>query len=144
MTLFGRRKLRDARLRAMYAGGRGNRAARRYARWWIKTISLGILPRRWVVLEVPGRRTGTVTRFPLGMADLDSQWYLVSMLGENCNWVKNVRAAGGRAMLRRGRRVFSCRLLELPVEQRPRVIKRYLQKAPGGRPPPPVRPDAAL
>ena len=47
--------------------------------------------------------TGAVTRFPLGMADVDNQWYLVSMLGENCNWVKNVRAAGGRATLRRRR-----------------------------------------
>ena len=126
----------------MYAGGRGNLTARRFARWWIRVIRLGVLPRRWVVLEVPGRHTGAVARFPLGMADVDNQWYLVSMLGENSNWVKDVRAAGGRATLRRCR--ARCQLLELPVDQRPRVIRRYLQKAPGGRPHIPVQPTAAL
>jgi hypothetical protein len=79
------------RLRAMYVGGRGNATARRYAWFWNRAFRLGLLPRRWVTLEVRGRRTGTLTRFPLGMADVGGQWYVVSMLGE-CNWVRNVRA----------------------------------------------------
>ena len=82
------------RLRAMYVGGRGNATARRYARVWNAVMCLGLLPARWVRLEVRGRRTGKITRFPVGMADVDGQWYVVSMLGE-CNWVRNVRAAGG-------------------------------------------------
>jgi hypothetical protein len=41
-------------------------------------------------------------------------WYLVSMLGERCDWVQNVRAADGRATLRHGRAV-ACRLAEVPV-----------------------------
>src|ERR1035437_8907932 len=82
------------RLRAMYVGGGGNATARRYARFWNMVMRLGLLPRRWVTLEVRGRRTGRVTRFPLGMADVGGQWYIVSMLGE-CNWVRNVRAAEG-------------------------------------------------
>src|SRR5450759_5468857 len=102
------------RLRAMYVGGRGNATARRYARFWNLVLRLGLLPRRWVTLEVRGRRTGTVTRFPLGMADVEGQWYIVSMLGE-CNWVRNVRAAEGRATLRR-RRARAVRLVEVPVE----------------------------
>ena len=77
----------------MYVRGRGNATARRYARFWNMAFRLGLLPRRWVTLEVRGRRTGTVTRFPLGMADVGGQWYIVSMLGE-CNWVRNVRVAG--------------------------------------------------
>ena len=44
-------------------------------------LGAGLLPRRWVTLEVVGRRTGRVTRFPLGMADWHGDWYLVSMLG---------------------------------------------------------------
>jgi len=74
-------KRQDDRLRAVYVGGRGNATARRYAQFWNMALGLGLLPRRWVVLEVAGRRTGRVTRFPLGMADVGSQWYLVSMLG---------------------------------------------------------------
>jgi polyisoprenoid-binding protein YceI len=125
------------RLRAMYPGGRADPTARRLARIWAGVFGLGLMPRRWVSLEVPGRRSGRVTRFPLGMADLDGRWYLVPMLGERCNWVRNVRAAGGRATLRR-RRAVACRLVEVPAGERAPIIKRYLQKVPGGRPHIPV------
>ena len=116
----------------MYVGGRGNATARRYARFWNMAFRLGVLPRRWVTLEVPGRRTGRVTRFPLGMADVGGDWYLVSMLGE-CNWVRNVRAAEGRAHLRR-LRARPVRLVEISVAERAQVIRQYVGKVPGARP----------
>jgi deazaflavin-dependent oxidoreductase (nitroreductase family) len=121
------RRQRDDWLRAMYAGRRGNATARRYARFWKMASRLGFLPWRWVTLEVRGRRTGRVTRFPLGMADVEGQWYVVSMLGES-NWVRNVRAAGGRGTLRRGR-ARPVRLVEMPVEERAPVIKRMRRTA---------------
>ncbi len=127
----------------MYVGSRGNAEARRYARFWIRIIETGMLPERWVVLEVPGRRSGRPTRFPLGMADVDGQWFLVSMLGENCNWVRNVRAAQGDVVLRR-RRVRRCHLDEVPEADRAPVLRRYLRKVPGGRPHIPVPPGAEL
>lgn len=129
-------KRQDDRLRAMYVGRRGNATARRFARAWAAAFALGVAPRRWVTLEVPGRRSGKPTRFPLGMARSDGQWYLVSMLGE-CNWVRNVRAAGGDATLRRGR-ARPVHLAEVPVSERPQIIKRYLDQVPGGRPHIPV------
>ena len=138
-----RNLLSDRRLRAMYAGGRAGPGARWYARLWAAAFGLGLSPRRWVTLEVTGRRTGRVARFPLGMADWDGQWYLVSMLGEDCNWVRNVRAASGRAVLRR-RRAVACQLAEVPAAERPEIIRRYLQKVPGGRPHIPVSKDAPL
>jgi hypothetical protein len=127
----------DERLRAMYTGGRGDATARRFARFWAMVHGWGLLPRRWVTLEVPGRRSGRVTRFPLGMADLNGRCYLVSMLGEPCNWVRNVRAAGGRAVLRR-RRALAVQLVEVPVTERGPIIKRYLDTVPGARPHIPV------
>ena len=127
----------DDSLRAMYRGGRADATARRLARMWAAVFGLGLAPRRWVTLEVPGRRSGRVARFPLGMADRDGQWYLVAMLGEHCNWVQNVRAAGGRATLRH-RRAVACRLVEVPVSERAPVIKRYLEQVPGARPHIPV------
>jgi hypothetical protein len=48
----------DDDLRAMYAGGRGNATAHRYARFWSVIHSTGLLPPRWVTLEVVGRRSG--------------------------------------------------------------------------------------
>ena len=133
----------ERRLRAMYAGGRGNPAARRLARLWASVFGLGLQPRRWVTLEVSRRRSGKVVRFPLGMADWDGQWYLVPMLGGSCNWVQNVRAAGGRATLRR-RRAVACQLVEVPVSERAPIIRRYLQEVPGARPHIPVDRHAPL
>jgi hypothetical protein len=129
------------RLRASYPGGRATAEARQLARIWAAVFSLGLMPRRWVTLEVTGRRSGRTTRFPLGMARLARQWYLVSMLGEQCNWVQNVRAAHGQATLRHGR-ARHCRLQEVPVSERPPVLKRYLQQVPGARPHFPVSPHA--
>ena len=133
----------DGELRAMYAGGWADTRARRLARLWAVIFALGLLPRRWVTLEVTGRRTGRITRFPLGMAHYEGHWYLVPMLGERCNWVQNVRAADGRATLRR-RRPVACQLIEVPVADRAPIIKRYLQTVPGARPHIPVNRHAAL
>ncbi len=127
----------DDSLRAMYPGGRADATARRLSKLWAAVFQLGLMPSRWVTLEVAGRRSGRVTRFPLGMADWNGQHYLVPMLGERCNWVQNVRVAGGMATLRR-RRAVRCRLVEVPVSERPPIIKRYLDQVPGGRPHIPV------
>ncbi len=127
----------------MYRGGRGNTTARRYARFWAAVYGAGLSTRRWITLEVPGRRTGRITRFPLGMADWQGEWYLVPMLGGDCNWVRNVRAADGRAVIRHGR-ARPCRLVELPVTERPVILKRFLRQIPGGRPHIPVDRHAPL
>ena len=121
-----------ARLRRMYPVGHADTTALRYARFWVRVIRTGLLPRRWVVLEVAGRRSGRPIRIPLGMARVGGRWFLVSMLGE-CNWVRNVRAATGRATLLR-RRAATVRLTEVPVEEREPILREYLRHVPGGRP----------
>jgi len=133
----------DKRLRAMYAGGVANATGRRFARAWATVLGAGLLPRRWVTLEVVGRRTGRLTRFPLGMADWHGDWYLVPMLGGTCNWVRNVRAAHGLVTIRHGT-ARACRLVELPVAERAPILKRYVQKVPGARPHMPVDRHAPL
>lgn len=126
----------DGSARQMYATGRGDPVARRFARVWTRVFDSGLLPKRWVTLEVRGRRTGKLRRFPLGMADVDGNWYLVSMLGE-CAWTRNVHAAQGRVVLKRRRRV-PCTLTEVPVAERGPILQRYVDKVPGGRPHIPV------
>lgn len=140
--LYGRDGAASAKLRQMYVGGRGDATARAYARFWGWVFGAGLSTTRWVTLEVPGRRTGQLTRFPLGIARLDGQEYLVSMLGE-CNWTRNVHAHHGVAVLRH-RRDRAVRLHEVPVEQRAPLIRAYLQQVPGGRPHIPVSPDAPV
>jgi hypothetical protein len=95
-----------------------------------------------VTLEAAGRRTGTPMRVPLGMADVARRWYLVSMLGE-CNWVRNVRAAGGRVILHR---IASAErmIMEVPVAERGPILRRYVQVAAGARPHVPVANGASV
>jgi hypothetical protein len=77
------------------------------------------------------------------MAVVGSERYLVSMLGEDVNWVQNQRAANGKAVLRHGRRE-EIRLEDVPMEMRPVVLKAYLKRAVGARPHIPVHKDAPL
>jgi hypothetical protein len=77
------------------------------------------------------------------IADHDGDRYLVAMLGEETNWVRNVRAADGRAILRHGR-LETVRLEEVPVDARPAILRRYLALAPGARPHIPVDRHAPL
>lgn len=126
----------DDQLRAMYVGGKANAVARRFARVWAVAFRSGLLPRRWVTLEVRGRSTGRLRRYPLGMADWQGNWFVVSMLGE-CGWVRNVRAAHGDVRMLR-LRAHRCQLTEVPSEQRAPVLRRYVEKIPGGRPHIPV------
>jgi len=62
--------------------------------------ALGVAPNYLVTLEVVGRRSGRAVSFPLVMAVVDGERYLVSMLGTDVAWVRNLRATDGRALLR--------------------------------------------
>src|SRR5215831_19447847 len=90
--------------RWMYRGQRPNRLARAMNRMSATIASFGITSNLMVTLETTGRTTGRTISQPMVIAVVDRQRYLVSMLGENVNWVKNVRAAGGKAALRSGTR----------------------------------------
>lgn len=91
------------------------------------------MPARMVTLEVTGRKSGRRITFPVVVADYEGDRYLVGMLGHKTNWVRNVRAADGRAVLRHGRRE-SVNLLEDNSDRRAAILRSYLDAAPGGRP----------
>jgi deazaflavin-dependent oxidoreductase (nitroreductase family) len=126
-----------------YRGGRPNRVARFLNRLSAILHATGIAPNYMVTLEVVGRKSGKVISFPLVMAVSDGERYLVSMLGEEANWVQNLRAAGGRATLRHGQ-TEQVLLEEVDPALRPPILKAYLKRAPGGRPHIPVDKDAPL
>jgi hypothetical protein len=123
----------DTYLRWLYRGGRPNRFARVQNRVSAIAFAAGVWPKRAATLEVRGRRSGRVISFPLVIADHEGERYLVAMLGENTSWVRNVRAAGGRAVLCHGRRE-DLRLEEVAIHNRPVILRRYLALAPGARP----------
>jgi deazaflavin-dependent oxidoreductase (nitroreductase family) len=118
--------------RWLYRGKRPNWLARLLNGAWARLAAAGIGPAQQVMLEVAGRRTGKTVSFPVVVADYQGERYLVSMLGEGTNWVRNVRAAGGRAVLRHGHREV-IRLDEVDPGQRAAILRRYLECAPGAR-----------
>jgi len=96
-----------------------------------------------VSLETKGRRTGRILRVPLVVAELEGRRYLVSMLGENSDWVRNVRASNGEAVLRHGV-AEPVKLEEVAVSERPPILRAFLKRAPGARPHFDLAPDASL
>jgi hypothetical protein len=129
--------------RWLYAEGRPGRVARGVNAGFAALHAAGLGPPSWVTLAVAGRKSGRTIAFPLVMVTLAGERFLVSMLGPDAAWVRNVAAAGGRAELRRGRRE-AVQLTEIPVAERAPVLRAYLRAAPGARPHLPVRSDAPL
>ena len=99
---------------------------------WAAVHALGIAPNYLVTLEVRGRRSGRMISLPLVIAVIEGERYLVSMLGVEVDWVRNVKAAGGNVTLRHGRRE-EVHLEEVAADQRAAVLKAYLKRAPGAR-----------
>ena len=131
-----------ARLAVASAGLKRRRKASRSERVmnraWTMAVSLGLMPSSWpgrprigpVVIEMVGRRTGKPRTAAVTWIELDGQRYLVSLLGEESDWVHNVRAAEGRAVLRRGRR-RRVLLEELPIADRAAILKAWLGRTGG-------------
>lgn len=122
----------DNYLRWLYRGGRPSRFARLQNRATAAVFAAGIFPARTAELQVRGRRSGRVISFPVVIADFEGERYLVSMLGENANWVRNLRAAEYQAVLRHGRRE-AVRLDEVDEGARAPILRRFLRVAPGAR-----------
>jgi hypothetical protein len=90
----------------MYRGQRPNWLARMLNRVDAALGSSGVGAKHGLVtLEVTGHTSGQTVSLPVALIVVNGEWYLVSMLGEDVQWVKNVRAAGEQAVLRsRGRK----------------------------------------
>ena len=94
---------------------------------------VGWLTRRGVsvwgsrVLEVPGRRTGEPRRVPVNLLTVDGIDYLVSPRGHG-QWVRNVRANGGRLDLLLGRRRTHHVAHELADADKVDVLRAYLRR----------------
>ena len=115
----------------LYRGGRPNRVAAALNWFWAVIHALGVVPNYLITLEVRGRRSARIIRLPLVMAIVEGERYLVSMLGENVDWVRNARAAGGDVTLLYSRRE-EVHLEEVAADKRAPILKAYLKRAPGG------------
>ena len=118
-------------MRLLYRNWRPTRLGRfinRGMAWW---SALGLPPKFQAVLEVKGRKSGRIRSNPVVIATVAGQRYLVSMLGPDSDWVKNVEAAHGNVVIRQGLR-NQVHLEFVPPDQRAPVLKEYVRLAPGG------------
>ena len=123
---------RSPLLRLFYRDWRPTRIGRwvnRFASWW---SGLGLSSREMAVLEVRGRASGRRRSTPVVIAAVEGKRYLVSMLGSGSDWVKNVEAAHGAALLRQGRR-RPVHLVRVPPAERAPILSEYVRVATSGR-----------
>jgi hypothetical protein len=69
---------------------------------------------------------------PVVITTVEGKRYLVSMLGPDSDWAKNVEAAHGHAVIRQGRR-RPVRLVPVPPERRAPILREYVRIASSGR-----------
>jgi hypothetical protein len=70
---------------------------------------------------------------PIVIVNLGGQRYVVSMLGPGSDWVQNVDAARGEAVIRQGRRRRVLLVAVSRPEERAPVLREYVRIAVGGR-----------
>jgi len=123
---------RSAFMRLFYRDWRPTRFGRwanRLTGWW---SGLGLPPSLMASLEVRGRVSGRIRSNPVVIATVEGNRYLVSMLGPQSEWVKNVEATNGDAVIRQGRRRHIHLVPVLPAERAP-ILREYVRIATSGR-----------
>jgi hypothetical protein len=93
---------------------------------------LGFVVGTMHVLAVPGRRSGVFRSTPVSLLTVDGDRYIVAGL-DDADWVLNARVTG-RGILRRGRTEEHVSLIELPVEERARILREFPRLVPHGVP----------
>jgi hypothetical protein len=74
--------------RWLYHGQRPGWIAKIVNRMWATLVSLGFGPNHMATLEVIGRKSGRTLSLPVIIAIVDGHRHLVSMLGEDSQWVR--------------------------------------------------------
>jgi hypothetical protein len=82
------------------------------------------------LLSVPGRKSGKLRTTPVSPLMVEGERYIVAGL-EGADWVKNARVAGS-GILARGREQKRVNLVELPLQERPSVLREFPRKVPHG------------
>ncbi len=119
-------------MRLFYRNWRPTRLGLLVGWFWSWYSGLGLPPRIQAALEVQGRKSGRRRSNPVVIVTVEGKRYLVSMLGLESEWVKNVEAAHGEAVIRQGRR-HCVHLVAVLPEKRALVLREYVRIAPGGR-----------
>ena len=105
--------------------------------WWLKYVNrlvillnhLGLSLGTMHILSIPRRKTGKMRSSPASVLRVNGERYILT--GLETGWVKNARAAGW-GMIAYGRKKERVTLTELPVEERPAILREFPVQVPGG------------
>ena len=87
----------------------------------------------WAMIVHRGRRSGAEYRTPVLAVRSGSTLYVALFYGSGAQWARNLRAAGGGEVIRRGRRerIADVRVLRDPnAEPLPRVVRAAARRMP--------------
>lgn len=93
---------------------------------------LGVTPRSWVCLRVRDRVSGRMRSDAIVVPTVAGTPYVVSMFGTISDWVQNVEAAHGDAVIAHGGSV-RVRLVPVPPADRAPILSEYVRVASSGR-----------
>lgn len=96
--------------------------------WFRSLLRIGLAPRSYYLLTVPGRKSGQPRSTPVTLVETGVGRWLVAPYG-TVSWVHNVRAAG-EVTLSRGRQSETLRAVELDPDRSAPVLKAYLSENP--------------
>ncbi|HUO05818.1 MAG TPA: nitroreductase/quinone reductase family protein [Candidatus Binataceae bacterium] len=91
-----------------------------------RAVRVGASPRYMRLLEVPGRKSGKVFATAVNLLDYDGRRWLVAARGDTA-WSRNARAAA-TVTLRRGQLAEVVKLRELGADEKPPILKAYLDR----------------
>lgn len=131
----------DGYLRFFYRGWRPTLFGRIYTRIFAWAVGRGYGSHLLISLRTTDHTTGRTHSHVLAPVNYAGERYLVSMLGDRSNWVQDIKAHP-LAVLNTPRGATPVRLIDVPVPDRPAVIKAWCQVATSGRRHLPVQPDA--
>jgi hypothetical protein len=97
--------------------------------WWAR---VGLPPRNWVALEVRDRVSGRMRADAVVVPTVHGERYVVSMFGTISDWVQNLEAAHGDAVISHGGSV-RVRLALVPTEEGAPILHEYVRVASSGR-----------
>ncbi|WP_280273443.1 nitroreductase/quinone reductase family protein [Nocardia wallacei] len=96
----------------------------------LQRIGVAIGPMQ--LLTVTGRRSGQPRTFPIAVIELDGGRYIFQAFAKAA-WVANARGAeqaGDCVTLHRGRRASTARLVEVPISERPPLLRQLIRTNP--------------
>lgn len=89
-------------------------------------VGLGLGFGHKFLLQVRGRKSGKVYSTPINLLEREGKRFLIAPRGQT-QWVRNAEAAG-EISLKRGSYLQSFRVIPLPNQAKPELLKAYLEQ----------------